>query len=1663
MHNGLGGRQRGLLIFIGRNEMQASRLRRSSMGKLVLLVVFLAASFPVLAADRACLISFDSAVLDVCSGQVRAVDPALAELAEVARFASSEYRVVKFDQNVGRTQREAIERVGGTILGYVPHHAYLVRLPATMASAAAAIEGVVWTGPYLPIWKLDVNLARDLAADAGARRGTNIIREAGIEQLVIGLHAGAQRDALLGRIQSLAGLSLDLTFSGFDGERLLLSFERDLLSESVIALAAEDAVASISLHWPNDFMNSQAPGLHQSGTISDRPLYDQGLFGCGQIIGAADSGLHATHCSFSDTDYGQPVTSVCPSGTSCAAVTPDFDHRKIGAHYKWDGSTSGGPADNQGHGTHVIGSILGNNPAGAVDCEAFTTPGGVTDLDGTAPGAKLISQEMGASLQYLNSLGGTIYHAATVAYDNGARIHNNSWGSSCRNQVGQCIAGCQVEYRQTTRDADAAVWEFPELAVFVAAGNSGGLGGGAGCGPGADVGAAGNGKNVFSIGSNNRGTGGNNMSGFSSRGPTQDRRSKPDMTAQGASIVSASRTACGTVGNSGTSMATPTAAGLAALVREYLARGFYPLGVEVPVNAMAEPSAALIKAIMINGAQEITGTGTTGGAPSQSQGWGRVHLNNALFFDGDDRRLWLVDGKDGLETDDVDSHILNVESGQPLIVTLSWHDAPATVNANPHSVNRLRLEVETPSGEVWTQKLTPGGGLADPNPFQASSAGDYDDANNVHQIRFDSPAAGAYLVRVRGIQVAEGEQPYALAATGDLLGIGEPDFLLTSTPGQLAVCSGDDAVYDIGVLGLVDFDDPVTLSEAGGLPPAATASFSVNPVTPADPAASSILTIADTDTVTAGTYAISISGQSSGPGFDPATRTVNIGLTVDEALAGPALTAPADAATDVGLRPDFEWTAQSGAADYSLQVATDPGFSGLVIDTVVDEPEFTPAFDLATGTDYYWRVRGNNACGDGLWSMVFEFQTRFVPLADVTPASMSFNVAAGSSASDTLTISNVGTGSLVWDVLADAIEAADVPLFGGDFDIANWELVNTPSAVGGSFTSEPGPPLEVFVTGGNAGTGGVTDLQIEIPVDGTISFDWGYQATDIACWDSGGYAVNGIYTELACNDAAVPYFDGSATVELSAGDIFAFRVFTDDGQFGAGTFGVSNFQFDPDACDMPSGLPWLSFDPASGSTTAGASSSVTVTADSAGLGSGGYEGHICVASNDASTPMISVPVALTVTDVNAGTLSGSVSSLGYCSNEPAPAEGATVSIVGDSGTPFTTFVDAGGNYSINLNESESPMTVTVSFANHVDATETGVNVTAGETTTVDFDLLLEAPCATVSPASIIALVAPGESAVHTMDVGNLEGAAVLDFTAYTAGEAMTVRGGEELYVSGPMVTNPGAGSGGADVSALQTGLGMTTYAAGVQLGAGNRMADAFEVPDDWSVDTARFFVYQTGSTTTSTINSVNVRIWDGPPNDGGSVIFGDTSTNRLISTQFSGIFRTLDTALTNTDRPIMEVIADLEGLELSAGTYWIDAQFGGTLASGPWMPPITIVGETTTGTDSWQFVSGAWQAWLDTGSDTRQGMSFALTGSSAGSCDSPSNVGWLSVSPESGSVAVGGDVELTATLDSAGLANGVYEALVCLSTNDPVNPVWSIPVWMTVGGDELFQDRFEEN
>lgn len=203
-----------------------------------------------------------------------------------------------------------------------------------------------------------------------------------------------------------------------------------------------------------------------------------------------------------------------------------------------------------------------------------------------------------------------------------------------------------------------------------------------------------------------------------------------------------------------------------------------------------------------------------------------------------------------------------------------------------------------------------------------------------------------------------------------------------------------------------------------------------------------------------------------------------------------------------------------------------------------------------------------------------------------------------------------------------------------------------------------------------------------------------------------------------------------------------------------------------------------------------------------------------------------------------------------------------------------------------------------------------------------------------------------------------------------------------LYDNGSFVNCTGCGVGGANESVLQDlSLGMNTLGFGHQVSTGYRVADEFTITDaqGWEIDTITFYAYQTGSTTASTITAVNLRIWDGIPGAGGTVVWGNTTTNLLSGTGWASAYRVSQTTSgVNTERPIMANIVDLGGLLLAPGTYWLDWQADGTLASGPWAVPITINGQATTGNG--RQYTGSWAAALDSGTNTQQGFPFRIQG-----------------------------------------------------------------------------------
>jgi hypothetical protein len=159
-----------------------------------------------------------------------------------------------------------------------------------------------------------------------------------------------------------------------------------------------------------------------------------------------------------------------------------------------------------------------------------------------------------------------------------------------------------------------------------------------------------------------------------------------------------------------------------------------------------------------------------------------------------------------------------------------------------------------------------------------------------------------------------------------------------------------------------------------------------------------------------------------------------------------------------------------------------------------------------------------------------------------------------------------------------------------------------------------------------------------------------------------------------------------------------------------------------------------------------------------------------------------------------------------------------------------------------------------------------------------------------------------------------------------------------LFTNVDIVTHPGQGPGGADYSWPWDD---NSFGSSCAISGPFGIAVNFDIFDiSWTVDSIRVYAYQTGSTTTSTLNDVRLQIWNGVPGAPGStVIWGDLTTNRMTSTRFTGVYRGID--FTNTQRPIMIAVCNTPGLTLTQGfNYHVEFRAGGTLTSGPWTPPI---------------------------------------------------------------------------------------------------------------------------
>jgi len=193
---------------------------------------------------------------------------------------------------------------------------------------------------------------------------------------------------------------------------------------------------------------------------------------------------------------------------------------------------------------------------------------------------------------------------------------------------------------------------------------------------------------------------------------------------------------------------------------------------------------------------------------------------------------------------------------------------------------------------------------------------------------------------------------------------------------------------------------------------------------------------------------------------------------------------------------------------------------------------------------------------------------------------------------------------------------------------------------------------------------------------------------------------------------------------------------------------------------LSAGIPWLLEDPQSGIVAADSTFLVDITFDAGATVTevtqpGEYFGTLYVESDDSANNRIPVPVTMTVTaPATWGKLMGTVTSLGYCDADPAPVKGADVLIEASDGTTWTLMTDDMGMYAVWMDQMYSPVTVTVAAPEHEKGEAFGVAVSAGVTTTVDFDLRWLVPCVAADPPALHAMLELGTTATEALTLTN---------------------------------------------------------------------------------------------------------------------------------------------------------------------------------------------------------------------------------------------------------------------------------------------------------------------
>ena len=558
--------------------------------------------------------------------------------------------------------------------------------------------------------------------------------------------------------------------------------------------------------------------ISSAANLANDPPYS--LDGTGVTVGIWDSGaVRASHQEF-QTDSGSRVTIMDGAGLS-------------------------------NHGTHVAGTVAA----------AGVSP----TREGMAPNAWIDSYDWNSDDSEMTG------RAATgPAQDNKIPISNHSygfitgwfWNGSKWEWTGtgtdqNAYAPQFGQYTAKARDWDAIAFNAPYYLIFKSPGNDNNNNPAAGSevvvggnnvtydpaihppGDGLyrntttnavngyeNIGHQGNSKNIMTVGAANdavtdgmRDPAKGTLAGFSSRGPTDDGRIKPDIVANGVNLSSTSSSGdTAYVGMSGTSMSSPSAAGSAALLVQ-LYRDLFPGG---------DMRASMLKGLIIHTATDLGNPG-----PDYHYGWGLMDTRKAadiiIDHQANPAKNRMVENQI-TSSNASTTYSFNWDGSSPIRATLCWTDPPGSAtnvhdSRIPRLVNDLDLKIIAPDGTQHYPFVMPFVGTWTVESMSLPATTGVNSTDNVEQILIENPGqSGTWQVEVsyKGT-LTNNQQNYSLvtsglsaaplsmevARDGSLIEVGGADGVSGT-----AVGSGTQLTYTISNVGggQLELTTPVTIS-----------------------------------------------------------------------------------------------------------------------------------------------------------------------------------------------------------------------------------------------------------------------------------------------------------------------------------------------------------------------------------------------------------------------------------------------------------------------------------------------------------------------------------------------------------------------------------------------------------------------------------------------------------------------------------------------------------------------------------------------------------------------------------------------------------------------------------------------------------------------------------